>query len=295
MNTLIANQYGRVEGEAARNALTLSVTAQTPRRESVQLQTCIDAVEQQLHLLAILRAVERRIEQFQLRDAKTAQTGDQESPFDETISSEGDLFNSNGSSSKNKIYGRFSQFLVYEQVDQGRLRVFFAVRDEAKRVARFDLHPGEVQAMHALAKRALFACQQVDLLLRDDLSLSVALNVSSHGLRLEVQTPLWHSQFVISKGNDLATLAVFIRRAINQEKTIPIRFEDAGIQFGLRKRNDGQVLAEFHHDESMERIPLSTLQLYELEILAQFALHRAFEPPSFAAGNPLSPETATAA
>ncbi len=295
MNTLIANQYGRVEGEAARNALTLSVTAQTPRRESVQLQTCIDAVEQQLHLLAILRAVERRIEQFQLRDAKTAQTGDQESPFDETICSEGDLFNSNGSSSKNKIYGRFSQFLVYEQVDQGRLRVFFAVRDEAKRVARFDLHPGEVQAMHALAKRALFACQQVDLLLRDDLSLSVALNVSSHGLRLEVQTPLWHSQFVISKGNDLATLAVFIRRAINQEKTIPIRFEDAGIQFGLRKRNDGQVLAEFHHDESMERIPLSTLQLYELEILAQFALHRAFEPPSFAAGNPLSPERATAA
>ena len=295
MNTLIANQYGRVEGEAARNALTLSVTAQTPRRESVQLQTCIDAVEQQLHLLAILRAVERRIEQFQLRDAKTAQTGDQESPFDETICSEGDLFNSNGSSSKNKIYGRFSQFLVYEQVDQGRLRVFFAVRDEAKRVARFDLHPGEVQAMHALAKRALFACQQVDLLLRDDLSLSVALNVSSHGLRLEVQTPLWHSQFVISKGNDLATLAVFIRRAINQEKTIPIRFEDAGIQFGLRKRNDGQVLAEFHHDESMERIPLSTLQLYELEILAQFALHRAFEPPSFAAVNPLSPETATAA
>ena len=295
MNTLIANQYGRVEGEAARNALTLSVTAQTPRREPVQLQTCIDSVEQQLHLLAILRAVERRIEQFQLRDAKTAQTGDRESPFDETICSEGDLFNSNGSSSKNKIYGRFSQFLVYEQVDQGRLRVFFAVRDEAKRVARFDLHPGEVQAMHALAKRALFACQQVDLLLRDDLSLSVALNVSSHGLRLEVQTPLWHSQFVISKGNDLATLAVFIRRAINQEKTIPIRFEDAGIQFGLRKRNDGQVLAEFHHDESMERIPLSTLQLYELEILAQFALHRAFEPPSFAAGNPLSPETATAA
>src|SRR5207253_3016415 len=209
MNTLIANQYGRVEGEAARNALTLSVTAQTPRREPVQLQTCIDSVEQQLHLLAILRA------QFQLRDAKTAQTGDQESPFDETICSEGDLFNSNGSSSKNKIYGRFSQFLVYEQVDQGRLRVFFAVRDEAKRVARFDLHPGEVQAMHALAKRALFACQQVDLLLRDDLSLSVALNVSSHGLRLEVQTPLWHSQFVISKGNDLATLAVFIRRAIN--------------------------------------------------------------------------------
>jgi hypothetical protein len=47
-------------------------------------------------------------------------------------------------------------------VDEGRLRVFFAVRDEAKRVARFDLHPGEVQAFHAVAKRALFSCNQVD-------------------------------------------------------------------------------------------------------------------------------------
>ena len=295
MNILIANQYGRVEGEAARNALTLSVTAQTPRRESVALQTCIDSVEQQLHLLAILRAVERRIEQFQLHDGKASQTSEQESPFEETVSSEGDLFTSNGSSSKNKIYGRFSQFLVYEQLDQGRLRVFFAVRDEAKRVARFDLHPGEVEAMHALARRALFACKQVDLLLRDDLSLSLALNVCSRGLRLEVQSPLWHSELVISKANELATLAVFTRRAINQEKTIPIRFGDDGNQFSLRKRNDGQVLAEFHHDESMERFPLSTLQLYELEILAQFALHRAFEPSSFAAGTPVQPEKATAA
>ncbi len=295
MNTLIANQYGRVEGEAARNALTLSVTAQTPRRESVQLQTCIDAVEQQLHLLAILRAVERRIEQFQLRDAKTAQTGDQESPFDETICSEGDLFNSNGSSSKNKIYGRFSQFLVYEQVDQGRLRVFFAARDEAKRVARFDLHPGEVQAMHTLARRALFACEQVSVLLRDELSVSVALNVSCHGLRFDVQTPLWRSEFAISKANDLATLAVFTRRVINQEKTIPIRFGAEPNQLDLRRRNDGQVLAEFQQDGAMERIALSTLQVYELEVLAQYALHRAFEPPSFAAGNPLSSETATAA
>jgi hypothetical protein len=295
MNTLIANQYGRVEGEAGRNALTLSVTAQTPRRESVQLQTCIDSVEQQLHLLAILRAVERRIEQFQLHDAKTSQTGEQESPFDETVCSEGDLFSSNGPSSKNKIYGRFSQFLVYEQVDQGRLRVFFAVRDEAKRVARFDLHPGEVQAMHALAKRALFACKQVDLLLRDDLSLSVALNVSCHGLRFDVQAPLWHSQFMIGKANDVATLGVFTRRTINQEKTIPMRFGDDANHIGLRKRNDGQVLAEFHYGESMERIPLSTLQLYELEVLAQYALHRAFEPPSFAADNHQPPETATAA
>jgi hypothetical protein len=255
----------------------------------------VDSVEQQLHLLAILRAVERRIEQFQLRDGKAGESAEQQSPFDETICGEEDLFRSNGTASKNKIYGRFSQFLVYEQFDEGRLRVFFAVRDEAKRVARFDLHPGEVQALHALARRALFACKQVDLLLRDDLSLSVAVNVSCHGLRFDVQTPLWRSEFVISKANDLATLAVFTRRAINQEKTIPIRFGDDGNHIGLRKRNDGQVLAEFHYGESMERIPLSTLQLYELEILAQFALHRAFEPSGFAAGSPLPPETATAA
>jgi hypothetical protein len=295
MNTLIANQYGRVQGEAGSCGLTLYVTAQTPRRESVQLQTCVDSVEQQLHLLAILRAVERRIEQFQLRDGKAGESAEQQSPFDETVCNEGDLFTSTGSSSKNKIYGRFSQFLVYEQFDQGRLRVFFAVRDEAKRVARFDLHPGEVQALHALAKRALFTCKQVDLLLRDDMSLSVAVNVSCHGLRFDVQTPLWRSEFVISKANDLATLAVFTRRAINQEKTIPIRFGDDGNHIGLRKRNDGQVLAEFQYGELMERIPLSTLQLYELEILAQFALHRAFEPSGFAAGSPLPPETATAA
>ena len=80
MNTLIANQYGQVQDEAGGCGLTLCVTAQTPWRESVQLQTRIDSVEQQLHLLAILRAVERRIEQFQLRDAKIPQTGEQEAP-----------------------------------------------------------------------------------------------------------------------------------------------------------------------------------------------------------------------
>src|SRR5437870_10108391 len=56
MNTLIANQYGRVQGEAGGCGLTLCVTAQTPRRESVELQPRVDSVEQQLHLLAILRA-----------------------------------------------------------------------------------------------------------------------------------------------------------------------------------------------------------------------------------------------
>src|SRR5436309_13678425 len=224
MNTLIANQYGRVQGEAGGCGLTLCVTAQTPRRESVELQTNVDSVEQQLHLLAVLRAVERRIEQFQLRDGKAGESAEQQSPFDETICGEEDLFRSNGTASKNKIYGRFSQFLVYEQVDQGRLRVFFAVRDEAKRVARFDLHPGEVQAMHTLARRAVFSCEQVDLLLRDELSASVTLSASRHGLRFEMQVPLWRSEFPISKANDLATLAVFTLRVIDKEKKIPIKF-----------------------------------------------------------------------
>ena len=295
MNTLIANQYGRVQGEAGGCGLTLCVTAQTPRRESVELQTRVDSIEQQLHLLAILRAVEQRIELFQLRDGKAGESAEQQSPFDETVCGEEDLFRSNGTSSKNKIYGRFSQFLVYEQVEQGRLRVFFAVRDEAKRVARFDLHPGEVQAMYSLARRALFAYEQIDLLLRDELSVSVAVSASRHGLRFGVQTPLWRSEFLISKANDLATLAVFTRRVVNQEKTIPIKFGVEVNQLSLRRRNDGQVLAEFEHDGAMERIALSTLQLYELEILAQYALHRSFEPSSFAAGNPLPPETATAA
>ena len=295
MNTLIANQYGRVQGEVGGTGLMLAVSAQTPRRESVQLETRIDSVEQLLHLLAIMRAVERRIEQFQLRDAKKPEADEQESPFDDTICSEGELFSSNGSGSKNKIYGRFAQFLIYEQVDQSRLRVFFAVRDDAKRVARFDLHPGEVQAFHALVKRALFAIEQVDLLLRDELSLSVSLNVSGHGLRFDVQTPLWRSQFAVSKANDLATLAVFTRRAVNQEKSIPIRFGDDANLFNLRKRNDGQVIAEFQHQGSMEKIVLSTLQLYELEILAQYALYQAFEPVNVPAQNHLPRSTVTAA
>src|SRR5579885_512882 len=277
MNILICNQYGRVQGEVGGTGLALAVTAQTPRRESVQLQTRLDSIEQ-----------------FQLRDAKATQSAEPEGAFDESICTDGELFSSNGNS-KNKIYGRFAQFLIYEQLEQGRLRVFFAVRDEAKRVARFDLHPGEVQAFHALAKRALFACEQVDLLLRDDLSLSIGLNVSDHGVRFEAHTPIWHSQFAITKANDLATLAVFARRSVNQEKTIPVRFGDDANHFSLRKRNDGQVVAEFEHEGSTEKITLSTLQLLELEILAQYALHRAFEPVSVPLRNHLPPQSATAA
>jgi hypothetical protein len=295
MNTLIANQYGRVQGEVDGSGPVLAVAAQTPRRDSVQLQTRLDSVEQQLYLLAILRAVERRIEQFQLRDSSAAepQPREPESPFEGPVCAEGDLFNANGAS-KNKIYGRFANFLIYEQVDQGRLRVFFAVRDEAKRVARFDLHPGEVQAFCALVRRALFGCEQIDLLLRDDLSLTAALQVSAHGLQLEVQTPLWRSEFGVTKGNELATLAVFTQRAIDQEKVGPIRFGDEANQFSLRKRSDGQVLAEFQHQESVERVPLSTLQLYELEILAHYALHRAFEPSDVTLRSQVPPPSATA-
>lgn len=295
MNTLIANQFGQVQGEVGGNGLVLSVAAETPRRESVHMQMRVDAVEQQLYLLAILRAVEHRIEQFQLRDSSAAesQAREPESPFEGAICGEGDLFSGNGTS-KNKIYGRFAQFLVYEQVDQGRLRVFFAVRDELKRVARFDLHPGEVQALRAFVRRSLSSFEQIDFLLRDDLSLTVALNASGQGMRFDVQTPVWHSQFAVAKGNELATLAVFARRTINQERVVPIRFGDDGNQFTLRKRIDGQILAEFQHHESVERVALSTLQLYELEILAQYALHRAFEPSSVSVRTQLPPVSVTA-
>src|SRR5260370_5203866 len=108
MNGGIGKPYGRVQGEVGSNGLTLCVTAQTPRRESVELQTRIDSVEQQLHLLAILRAVERRIEQFQLRDANTSQQTEPQSPFDETICGEEDLLRSNSSPSKNNLYRPFA-------------------------------------------------------------------------------------------------------------------------------------------------------------------------------------------
>jgi hypothetical protein len=118
--------------------------------------------------------------------------------------------------------------------------------------------------------------------------------VSGHGLRLEVQTPLWRSEFGVTKGNELATLAVFTQRAIHQEKVVPIRFGNEANQFSLRKRSDGQVLVEFKHQESVERVPLSTLQLYELEILAHYALHRAFEPSDVSLRSQVPPPSATA-
>jgi hypothetical protein len=114
-------------------------------------------------------------------------------------------------------------------------------------------------------------------------------------MRFDVQTPVWRSQFDVAKGNDLATLAVFARRTINQERVVPIRFGDDTNQFSLRKRADGQILAEFQHQESFERVPLSSLQLYELEILAQYALHRAFEPANASVRSQLPPQSVIAA
>jgi hypothetical protein len=143
-------------------------------------------------------------------------------------------------------------------------------------------------------KRSLFHCEQIDLLLRDDLSLTIALQASGQGLRFEVQTPLWRSEFGVTKGNELATLGVFTQRVINQERVVPIRFGDEASKFSLRKRPDGQVLAELQHEESVERVPLSTLQLYELEILAQYALHRAFEPPDMSVRSQVQPQSVTA-
>src|SRR5438270_13079281 len=100
MNTLIANQYGRVQGEVGGNGLVLSVAAETPRRESVHLQMRVDSVEQQLYLLAILRAVERRIEQFQLRDSNAAesQAEGRASPLRGRASREGAWSNQKGHS-----------------------------------------------------------------------------------------------------------------------------------------------------------------------------------------------------
>lgn len=295
MNTVIANQYGQVQGEVGGNGLTLAIATNTPRRESVHLQTCLDSFEQELYLLAVLKAVERRIEQFQFRDSSTSEPQVQESedPVDETLSGEGELFNAGGAA-KSKVYGRFSHFMIYEQLEQGRLRVFFAVRDESKRIARFDVHPGEIQALLALARRSLFSRQQIDLLLRDDISFTLALIASGHGITFDVQTPVWHSQFTLSRANDVAALQVFAHRVISQRKVVPLSFGESDNRFTIKKRADGQVLAEFQHQGSCERTPLPTLKLHQLEILAEFVLHRTFAPSNGKIGSALNSESSTA-
>jgi len=275
MNTVIANQYGRVQGELNGNGLVLAVEAETPRRESVSLRIPLDSPVKQLYLLAILAAVERRINQFQLKNTNLPEEGFQEEQ--NPSPPEPDLFESNAAS-KHKVYGRFPNFLIYEQLEQSRLRVFFAARDEQKRIARFDLNPGEVEALRALAERALFFVSRIDLLLRDELSLAVALTVSRKGMVFDVHTPLWQSPFVIGNANNLGTLAVFIRRALSGYKTAPIQFDTdaAGVLF--RKKPDGRVLVEFRHRDSNEHLTLSRLQLYEMEILSRYVLCHCFEP-----------------
>jgi hypothetical protein len=292
MNILIANQYGQVQGGVTDRGLMLAIVADTPRRESIHLQTFLDSVEQQLSLLAVLTAVERRIEQFQLRDSEPQPHGG-ENPLEGTIGRECDFFNANDAS-KSKVYGRFAQFVIYEQLEQGRLRVFFAARDESKRIARFDVHPGEIQAFLALVKRSLFARPQIQLLLRDDISFTVALTASAQGMAFDVQTPMWHSRFTVSRANEVATLAVFARRAIKRERVVPLRFGEADNHFGFRKRAAGEVVAEFQHKGSPECVTLSTLELHKLELLAEFVLHQTFAP-SNGMGGVLSAESSTAA
>ena len=299
MNTLIANQYGQVQGALTEKGLLLTVDAETPRRESVHLMIPLDSVVGHLYLLSILTAVERRINQFQLNNSPPSDESLQE---DEALvtgppSPDTDLFEPSPASknSRNKVYGRFPNFLIYEQVEQSRLRVFFAARDEQKRVARFDLNPGEVRAFRALAEHALFSLPRIDLLVRDELSLAVAVTASRKGLVFDVQTPLWQSPFVIGQANNVATLGVFVQRALNGAKTTPIQFEtdSAGVLF--RKKPDGRVLVEFRHQESSERLTLSRLHLYEMEILARYVLYHCFDSGNGDAGVPARDNAVTSA
>jgi hypothetical protein len=293
MNILIGNQYGQVQGGVTEHGVMLAIAADTPRQESVRLQTFLDSVEQQLSLLDVLAAVERRIEQFQLRDSEP-QRQEGENQVWGTIGRECDFLNPHDAS-KSRVYGRFAQFLIYEQLEQGRLRVFFAARDESKRIARFDLHPGEVQAFFALVKRSLFARPQIQVLVRDDISLTLALTACAQGMTFDVQTPIWHSQFTISKANDVATLGVFARRAIRRERVVPLRFGEADHHFGFRKRAAGQVCAEFQHKGSPECVTISMLELHKLELLAEFVLHQTFAPSNGKMGGVLSVESSTTA
>ena len=239
--------------------------------------------------------MERRIEQFQLRDCSQAESHihEEESALEEVSGEDGDWLNTHGSS-KSKVYGRFAQFLIYEQLEQGRLRVFFAARDECKRVARFDLHPGEVQAFLSLAKCSLFAHPQISLLLRDDVSLTIALTASGQGMSFEVQNAMWHSQFTVSRANEVATLSVFVRRAIKRQKVVPLRFGETDNHLVFRKHAAGQVFVEFQHKGSAECVTISSLELHKLELLAEFALHHTFAPASGKIGGALTVESSTA-
>jgi hypothetical protein len=223
-----------------------------------------------LYLLAILGAVRRRIRQFQLKDPTTC--GE---PQD--LASESELFDP-VPSSRNKVYGRFPNFLIYEQFDQERLRLFFSARDDRNQVARFDLKAGEVEALHALAERPLLAAAPIEVPFQDELALAVTCTASPDSLAFDVQTPAWHSEFRVNRAHHLATLAVFIDRALDQASAAPIRFEDGPAALTFRRRPDGKVLLEFRLGDCGDRLRLSTLHVYELEVLARYALSRSFEP-----------------
>lgn len=277
MNTLIANQYGQVQGEVAGPSLRLLVDAETPRHDSVHVTLTLDSSSDLLYLLAILGAVKRRIGQFQVKEPEASQEL-------EGLASEPELFDTEPSS-RNKIYGRFPSFLVYEQFDEERLRLFFSARDDQNHIARFDLKAGEVEAFRTLAERALLTAAIIKVPFQDELSLAVNCTASTSGLTFGVQTPGWRSEFRVSKAHHLATLAVFIDRALDQVHVTAIHFEDGPATLALRRKVDGKIHLEFRLGDSREQLRLPALHVYELEVLARYALCRSFEPELAVAPN----------
>jgi hypothetical protein len=280
-NTLIVSQYGQVQGMLADRGLVLMADAETPRREAIHMKASLNSPEEILYLLTILRAVERRFDQVQLKDPSRPESerSEEGNIIGGLSPPEPDSSELNGTNKRN-VYGHFANFLVYEQVEQGKLRIFFTVRNAEKQVARFDLKCGEVQAFRALAERALFGYPQIDLLLRDELSLAIALSVSGKGVVFDVQTPLWQAHFLVAKAHNLGNLAIFFERALNGSKTGPIRFENGSSALVFRRRADGKAVAEFYSGDASERLVLSSLQLYEMETLVRYVLHRSFDPES---------------
>lgn len=279
MNVIIANQHGRLQGELSESGLVLVVDAQTPRRDSVHLTIPLDSAESKLYLLAVLGAVEHRINQVHLKDTDFSEQRIQDEESNEIGSNSAETNELEpDSASKSRVYGRFSNFLIRDQVEQGRLRVFFAARDEQKRIVRFDLDPGEVVAFQSLIERALFAAPRIDLLLRDELSLAVTLSACSKGMVFDVQAALWQSPFVVSKAHNIGALRVFMQRMLRGAKTSPINFETDKAGLVFRRKPDGRVQVEFRHQELKEQLMLTRLQLHEIEILARYSLYRCFEP-----------------
>ncbi len=94
----------------------------------------------------------------------------------------------------------------------------------------------------------------------------------------DVQTPTWQSHFGIAKAHNVATLGVFLERALNGAKAAPLHFDTGPAGMAFQTKPDGRVLVEFRYRDSSERLALSRLQLYEIEILTRYVLFRSFEP-----------------